>query len=192
MAERRPKLRIREFLRHTLMDKLKQKPRFARQRLQTRLFFILFRLVIMVFQEDIVMFIKKVISLLIAASMVILPGIALADDDVEVVDSIMLDGEAEYDVPLESAPSLDAISAANSSAALLANHYSVSYVLNYTYSGGQTYTSESMRTALVATDGVPAALREHGRAGHSTRRREPLSDIPQWRERREHAALTTT
>ena len=102
------------------------------------------------------MFIKKVISLLIAASMVILPGIALADDDVEVVDSIMLDGEAEYDVPLESAPSLDAISAANSSAALLANHYSVaSYVLNYTYSGGQTYTSESM-TALVATDGVPA------------------------------------
>lgn len=49
----------------------------------------------MVFQEDIVMFIKKVISLLIAASMVILPGIALADDDVEVVDSIMLDGEAE-------------------------------------------------------------------------------------------------
>ena len=102
------------------------------------------------------MFIKKVISLLIAASMVILPGIALADDDVEVVDSIMLDGEAEYDVPLESAPSLDAISAANSSAALLANHYSAaSYVLNYTYSGGQTYTSESM-TALVATDGVPA------------------------------------
>lgn len=110
----------------------------------------------MVFQEDIVMFIKKVISLLIATSMVILPGIALADDDVEVVDSIILDGEAEYDVPLESAPSLDAISAANSSAALLANHYSVaSYVLNYTYSGGQTYTSESM-TALVATDGVPA------------------------------------
>ena len=71
------------------------------------------------------MLIKKVISLLIAASMVILPGMALGDGGVEVVDSVMLDGEAEYDVPLESAPSLDSISAAKSSASLLVNHDSV-------------------------------------------------------------------
>lgn len=100
--------------------------------------------------------IRKITATLIAAVMALLPGAALGDGEVEIIDSIIMDGEAVYDVPLESAPSLDAVSAANTGAALLSSHYSVAnYSLNYTYYNGQSYTSESM-TAIVATDGTPA------------------------------------
>ncbi len=104
--------------------------------------------------------IRKIASVLIAAILA-LPGAALCeetttDDGVEVVESVMLDGESEIDIPLDSAPALTDIAAANSGYKLMESHYSAAdYVVSYSYSDGQALESESMY-ALVATDGTPA------------------------------------
>ena len=103
---------------------------------------------------------RKIVSIMTAA-MLMMPGAALCeesttDDGVEVVESVMLDGESAVDVPVENAPALTDIAAANSGSKLLESHYSVAdYVMTYSYSDGQTLSSETM-SALVATDGTPA------------------------------------
>ena len=103
---------------------------------------------------------RKIVSIMTAA-MLMMPGAALCeesttDDGVEVVESVMLDGESAVDVPVENAPTLTDIAAANSGSKLLESHYSVAdYVMTYSYSDGQTLSSETM-SALVATDGTPA------------------------------------
>lgn len=92
---------------------------------------------------------RKLGAILMAALLGMAPCAALAED-VTVDESVLLNGDEQIvDVPLESAPALDAVAQANTAAALLSTHTSLaSYALTYSYTEGQTLERENM-TALL-------------------------------------------
>ena len=86
--------------------------------------------------------VNKLIVLLIAAMLIALP-------------STLPGRAAEQDVPLEEAPDLDDVSAANAGAALLTKHESIAKTLSLTsYEGDQKSVSENMTALIKAGDAV--------------------------------------